>query len=77
MNTPTAEANAERKKPRLMDFIPLSVSVRGETAMMPMIDVMMPTARTNSGNITPTMAPDFEPLNAAAPRMMEASSVTS
>ena len=52
---------AETKKPRLMAFMPDSVSVRGVTAMMPMIEVTTPTARMNSGNITPMMAPLGEP----------------
>ena len=42
-----------------------------------MIDVMTPTARTNSGNITPTIAPCSDPANAAAPRIRDATSVTS
>ena len=42
-----------------------------------MIDVITPTARTNSGNITPAIAPSSEPANAAAPRINEATSVTS
>ncbi len=44
---------------------------------MPMIEVITPMARTNSGNITPTMAPLVEPANAAPPRMIEATRVTS
>ena len=51
--TATAEITAEMKKPRLIDFMPCSVSERGVTAMMPTIDATTPTARTNSGNITP------------------------
>ena len=42
-----------------------------------MIDVITPTARTNSGNITPAIAPIVEPAYAAAPRISEATSVTS
>ena len=42
-----------------------------------MIEVPTPTARINSGNITPMMAPLGEPANAAAPRISEAISVTS
>ncbi len=42
-----------------------------------MIDVITPIARTNSGNITPAIAPSSESANAAAPRMSEATSVTS
>ena len=42
-----------------------------------MIDVITPTARTNSGNITPAIAPTSEPANAAAPRISDATSVTS
>jgi hypothetical protein len=41
--------------------MPCSVSLRGETARMPTIDVMTPTARTNSGNITPAIAPTSLP----------------
>ena len=65
------------KNPRLMAFMPDSVSVCGVTAMMPMIDAMTPTARMKSGNITPMMAPLGELVNAAAPRISEATSVTS
>ena len=75
--TPTAEARAERKNPRLMDFIPLSVSERGETAMIPTIDVITPMPRTNSGNMMPTMAPFGVLANAAAPRINAATRVTS
>ena len=50
------------KKPRLMAFIPCSSSLRGATARIPMIEVITPTARTNSGNITPAIAPIEEPL---------------
>ena len=57
--------------------MPCSVSLRGVTARIPTIEVITPTARTNSGNITPTIAPDSEPANAAAPRIKEATSVTS
>ena len=42
-----------------------------------MIEVTTPTARTNSGNMTPAIAPIGESLNAAAPRISEATSVTS
>ena len=42
-----------------------------------MIDVMTPTARTNSGNITPAIAPTSVSAYAAAPRISEATSVTS
>ena len=69
--------NAETKKPRLMAFMPDSVSERGVTIRMPMIDVMTPTARMNSGNITPAIAPCSEPAKADAPRINEAISVTS
>ena len=76
-NTAAAEMTAEMKNPRLMAFIPCSSSLRGATARIPMIDVITPTARTNSGNITPAIAPIAEPLYAAAPRINEATSVTS
>ena len=36
-----------------------------------MIDVITPTARTNSGNMTPAMAPTWDPANAAAPRISD------
>ena len=39
-----------------MAFIPCSSSLRGETARIPTIDVTTPTARTNSGKVTPMMA---------------------
>ena len=55
--TAAAEMAADRKKPRLIAFMPCSSSERGVTARMPMIDVTTPTARTNSGNITPAIAP--------------------
>ena len=42
-----------------------------------MIDVITPTARTNKGNITPAIAPSSESANAAAPRIKDATSVTS
>ena len=42
-----------------------------------MIDVITPTARTNSGNITPAIAPTSVPANAAAPRINDATRVTS
>ena len=48
-----AEIAAEMKKPRLIARMPCSVSLRGVTARIPMIDVITPTARTNNGNITP------------------------
>jgi hypothetical protein len=76
-NTTAAETAAEMKKPRLIAFMPCSSSERGETDRIPMIDVTTPTARTNSGNITPAIAPTSEPLYAAAPRIREATSVTS
>src|SRR5688572_33199108 len=38
--TSTAEITADRKKPRLIAFMPCSSSERGVTAMMPMIDVI-------------------------------------
>jgi hypothetical protein len=76
-NTPTAEAKAETKNPRLMAFIPCSVSLRGETARIPMIDVITPIALTKSGNMTPTIAPLGESAKAAAPRMIDATRVTS
>src|SRR3954453_21834983 len=38
-STAAAEMTAERKKPRLMAFIPPSVSLRGDTARIPMIEV--------------------------------------
>ena len=76
-NAASAEMMAERKKPRLMAFIPDSVSERGVTAMIPMIDVTTPTARMKSGNITPMMAPWGEFAYAAAPRISEAIRVTS
>src|SRR4029453_9384814 len=72
-----AEIAADRKKPRLIARIPCSSSLRGVTARMPMIEVITPTARTNSGNITPAMAPTSVPANAAAPRISDATSVTS
>ncbi len=75
--TTTAEITADRKKPRLIAFMPCSSSERGVTAMMPMIDVTTPTARTNSGNITPAIAPISLSANAAAPRIRAATSVTS
>ncbi len=75
--TAAAETAADRKNPRLMAFMPCSSSERGETARIPMIEVMTPTARTNSGNITPAIAPTSEPLYAAAPRINEATRVTS
>ena len=49
----------------------------GATARIPMIEVITPTARTNSGNITPPIAPISEPAYAAAPRISDATSVTS
>ena len=61
-NTTAAEMIAEMKNPRLMAFMPCSFSLRGATDMMPMIDVITPTARTKSGNITPAIAPIFDPL---------------
>ena len=67
----------DRKNPRLMAFIPCSFSLRGVTPRMPMIEVITPMARTNSGNITPTIAPFGEPAYAAAPRISDATSVTS
>ena len=76
-NTATAESNAETKNPRLMDRIPDSVSLRGDTAKMPTIEVTTPMARTNRGNITPTIAPCGESAKAAAPRIREATRVTS
>ena len=42
-----------------------------------MIEVTTPTARTKSGNITPMIAPPGWFVNAAAPRISEATSVTS
>ncbi len=77
MNTTIAEITAETKNPRLIAFMPCSSSLRGDTAMMPMIDVITPIARTNRGNITPMIAPFGEPANAAAPRINDATSVTS
>jgi len=65
------------KKPRLIAFMPCSVSLRGETAKIPSTEVMTPTARTNNGNITPMIGLIPMPLAAAAPRMIEATSVTS
>ena len=76
-NTAMAEMTAEMKNPRLIAFIPCSSSLRGATARIPMIEVITPTARTNSGNITPAIAPIDEPLYAAAPRINDATSVTS
>ena len=76
-NTTTAEMIADRKNPRLMAFMPCSFSSDGATDMMPMIEVITPTARTNSGNITPAIAPISDPENAAAPRISDATSVTS
>jgi hypothetical protein len=75
--TITAERAAEMKNPRLIAFIPCSSSERGETDRIPTIDVRTPIARTQSGNITPAIAPTSLPLNAAAPRIREATKVTS
>ena len=76
-STAAAEMTAEKKNPRLIDFMPCSSSERGVTARMPTIEVTTPTARTNSGNITPAIAPISESANAAAPRIRAATSVTS
>ena len=57
--------------------MPCSSSERGATATIPIIDVTTPTARTNSGNMTPMIAPFGEPANAAAPRISDAISVIS
>ena len=76
-NTITAESPAEMKKPRLIAFMPCSSSERAFTDKIPTIDVTTPTARHHNGNITPAIAPTSLPLNAAAPRISEATSVTS
>ena len=76
-NTITADRPAEMKKPRLIAFMPCSSSERALTDMIPTIDVTTPTARHHSGNITPAIAPTVLPLNAAAPRISDATSVTS
>jgi hypothetical protein len=60
-----------------MARIPCSVSLRGRTLKMPTIEVRTPMALTKTGNMTPTMAPCGESVNAAAPRMIEATRVTS
>ena len=75
--TTAAESAAEMKKPRLIAFIPCSSSERGATDRIPTIEVSTPIARTQSGNITPAIAPTSLPLKAAAPRISDATSVTS
>ena len=61
ISTAIEETIAEAKKPRLIAFMPCSFSERGVTARIPMIEVTTPIARTNSGNITPMIAPCGEP----------------
>jgi hypothetical protein len=66
------------KKPRLIARMPCSSSLRGVTARIPMIEVITPTARTNSGNMTPAIAPTGEPANGGrAQDQRTATSVTS
>ena len=65
------------KKPRLIGLSAFISPSRARTANTPAIDAITPIARAASGKTKPSAG--FKPieLNAATPRMIEATSVTS
>ena len=65
------------RKPRLIGFNAFSSPSFARTANTPAIEAITPMARAASGNTKPRAGLRPIELNAATPRMIEATSVTS
>ena len=76
-NVPTTVSKPATKKPRLIGFNALVSPSFARTANTPAMDAITPIARAASGNTKPSAGLSPTELNAATPRMIDATRVTS